>query len=80
MADVFLPAGTSFVALRDHPELWDRASAWFSGKWELPPEEYHRHRGPGDTRLIGQFLLRDQRVFRDPAKELPFPFCNHKHL
>ena len=42
--------------------------------------DVHRHRGPGDTRLIGQFLLRDQRVFRDPAKELPFPFCNHKHL
>ena len=58
MADVFLPAGTSFVALRDHPELWDRASAWFSGKWELPPEEYHRSMEEPPVRGVpGWYLL-----------------------
>ena len=60
MADAHLPNGVSFVNLRDRPELWARAAAWFSEKWELPPEEYRRSMETPPVRGVpGWYLLCD---------------------
>ena len=34
------PMQLSCVALRERPELLDRAAAWFHGKWGVPQEAY----------------------------------------
>lgn len=30
------------LPLRGHPEWWEAAAGWFSGKWGVPREEYRR--------------------------------------